>query len=143
MGQRGDLWVPTLYVNGIRYSSIRKGKSDDTNIVYVQNEQVKYGKVLGFLVNSDRQLDRVITSPYLISDRHLERLAIGLCRAGIPRNETQKLIDALCDPIYGAVSNGNGSAVAISIKMIIGHAVLVTNDSFSLLLPFSHRVLSS
>ncbi|EFO99074.1 hypothetical protein CRE_13764 [Caenorhabditis remanei] len=138
-----DDFLNTQYINGVRYSSLTKGKTDDTNVMFRKTNSVGYGKILGFLRNRNGCDIRVIIKPYKLSEIHLRRMATNLMNASITREQTQSLIDVFCDPVFGAVVSGHADIIVITTREIIGHAILMTISNTSLVLPFSTRILSS
>ncbi|CAI2350140.1 unnamed protein product [Caenorhabditis sp. 36 PRJEB53466] len=92
--RRGDFYAPTVFHNGIRYSSERRGRADDTRIMFNLRGTVQYGTVKGFLLNTSRST-RIIVVPFLLSDGHFEILAQGLVDAGVSKPEVQNIMSIL------------------------------------------------
>ncbi|KAF1762686.1 hypothetical protein GCK72_010948 [Caenorhabditis remanei] len=139
-----DQYYKSHYFNGIRYSSIKNGLSDDRIVMYNSNGKTKYGIVQGFLINSeDEERCRVIIQQFQLSDIHIQSLASKMFAFGIPRHTCQELIDICCSSKFGAVVVGKKNPTTFPLSCLIGHAVFIERDSRQIVIPFSHRVMLS
>uniref|UniRef100_A0A8R1IHT7 Uncharacterized protein n=1 Tax=Caenorhabditis japonica TaxID=281687 RepID=A0A8R1IHT7_CAEJA len=59
----GDLYMDTIYFEGVRYSSKNKSLSDDTHITFSLNNTTQYGRIEGFIMCSRKPI-HIILSPF-------------------------------------------------------------------------------
>ena len=137
-----DMYMKTMFIDGRRYSCESTNSTDDSNIMY-RNQQgsIKYGKVLGFLVKNDETRRRLLINRFAVSDVHLEKLARNLIETGESKSEIQQLINSLCDPCFGGSVTQCDEILVIPVCCVVGHAVVVKiDDSVHIIIPFAFRV---
>uniref|UniRef100_A0A8R1E0W1 Uncharacterized protein n=1 Tax=Caenorhabditis japonica TaxID=281687 RepID=A0A8R1E0W1_CAEJA len=138
----GDTYTETIYIDGVRYSTNSSAKSSDNNVMFMFKGSVQFGRISGFLVNPISN-PSVVISPFIINDSHLVSLSKRLVQHGMSMTDTQLTLDCLNKSDIGAKITGVSDLICIEASQLIGHSIVISNSSCTVVLPFSYRCMLS